>query len=97
MTPSDYRAGGAAEMKIRFAIGECSLGSILVAQSARGICAILLGDDSEALARELQDRFPRADLVGGDERFERLVARVVGFGSSQACTRRIGSFAAASS
>ncbi|HXN23816.1 MAG TPA: bifunctional DNA-binding transcriptional regulator/O6-methylguanine-DNA methyltransferase Ada [Candidatus Dormibacteraeota bacterium] len=78
MTPSDYRAGG-ANTEMRFAIGECSLGSILVATSERGVCAILLGDDPDALARQLQDQFPRATLVGGDQKFERLVAEVVGF------------------
>lgn len=78
MTPSSYRAGG-ADSEIRFAIGECSLGSILVAQSERGVCAILLGDDPDALARDLQDRFPRATLVGGDHAYEQLVAQVVGF------------------
>jgi len=66
-------------MSIRFAIGECSLGAILVAASQRGVCAILLGDDPDALARDLQERFPRAELIGGDVGFERLVARVVGF------------------
>lgn len=78
MTPSSYRAGG-ADSEIRFAIGECSLGAILVAQSARGVCAILLGDDPDALARDLQDRFPKARLIGGDRDYERLVAQVVGF------------------
>jgi len=78
MTPTDYRAGG-ANAEIRFAVGECVLGSILVARSERGVCAIFMGDDPEALARELQDRFPRATLIGGDAGFERLVARVVGF------------------
>lgn len=78
MKPSEFRAGGAGQ-EIRFAVGECILGSILVAQSARGICAILLGDDPDALVRDLESRFPRADLIGGDERFERLVAQVVGF------------------
>ena len=78
MTPSDYRAGG-THAEIRFAVGECSIGSILVAQSTKGVCAILLGDDPDALVRELQDRFPRATLVGGDARFEKLVAKVVGF------------------
>jgi AraC family transcriptional regulator, regulatory protein of adaptative response / methylated-DNA-[protein]-cysteine methyltransferase len=78
MTPSNYRAGG-AETDIRFAVGECSLGSILVAQSDRGICAIFLGDDPNSLVRELQDQFPKANLIGGDAGFERLVARVVGF------------------
>jgi AraC family transcriptional regulator of adaptative response/methylated-DNA-[protein]-cysteine methyltransferase len=78
MTPTTYRAGG-ANAEIRFAVGECTLGSILVARSERGVCAILLGDDPDALARDLQDRFPRATLIGGDAEFERLVSQVVGF------------------
>ena len=78
MTPSRYRAGGAST-EIRFAIGECSCGSILVAASERGVCAIFLGDDPDVLARDLQDRFPRADLVGDDKAFEKIVAKVVGF------------------
>jgi len=77
MTPTSYRAGG-ANARIRFAIGECSLGSILVAASERGVCAIFLGDDPDALARELQDRFPRAELIGGEPGFEQLVSRAVG-------------------
>jgi AraC family transcriptional regulator of adaptative response/methylated-DNA-[protein]-cysteine methyltransferase len=77
MTPSRYRAGG-VRTEIRFAVGECSLGSILVAASDRGVVSILLGDDPELLVRDLQDRFPRAELIGGDAEFERLVARVVG-------------------
>ena len=78
MTASRYRAGG-AQTTIRFAVGECSLGSILVAQSDRGICAILMGDDPDALVRDLQDTFPKAELIGGDAGFEDLVAKVVGF------------------
>lgn len=77
MTPARYRAGG-PDTGIRFAIGQCSLGAILVAASERGVCAILMGDDPGQLARDLQDRFPRANLMGGDARFEKLVARVVG-------------------
>src|SRR5258708_37668607 len=71
MTPSNYRAGG-SQTNIRFAVGECSLGSILVAQSDRGICAILLGDDPDSLARDLQDQFPQANLIGGNASFEQL-------------------------
>jgi AraC family transcriptional regulator of adaptative response/methylated-DNA-[protein]-cysteine methyltransferase len=78
MTPTEYRAGG-ADTEIRFAVGECSLGSILVAQSPRGVCAILMGDDPDELARNLQDRFPHARLIGGDAEFEQLIAKVVGF------------------
>lgn len=76
MTPTDYRAGG-TNTEIRFAVGTCSLGSILVAASGRGVCAILMGDDPDALVRDLQDRFPQATLVGGDAGFEATVATVV--------------------
>lgn len=78
MKPSNFREGG-LNTAIRFAVGECSLGAILVAATHRGVCAILLGDDPEALVRDLQDRFNRAQLIGGDKEFERLVAKVVGF------------------
>ncbi len=77
MAPARFRAGGQGET-IRFAIGQCSLGAILVAATATGICAILMGDDPEPLVRDLQDRFPRARLEGGDAGFEATVAQVVG-------------------
>ncbi|MBK5005486.1 bifunctional DNA-binding transcriptional regulator/O6-methylguanine-DNA methyltransferase Ada [Pseudomonas sp. S32] len=78
MRPGQFRAGGAGA-SIRFAIGQCSLGAILVAQSAKGICAILLGDDPQALLHALEDQFPKAELIGGDHAYERVVAEVVGF------------------
>jgi AraC family transcriptional regulator of adaptative response/methylated-DNA-[protein]-cysteine methyltransferase len=78
MTPTSYRAGG-ANTDIRFAIGECALGSILVAATGRGVCAIFLGDDPDKLARNLQDIFPRANLIGADAGFEQIVAKVVGY------------------
>jgi AraC family transcriptional regulator of adaptative response/methylated-DNA-[protein]-cysteine methyltransferase len=77
MTPAIFRAGG-ANTQIRFAVGACSLGAILVAASARGVCAILMGDDPDALVRDLQDRFPLAEFFGADAGFDRLVAKVVG-------------------
>ncbi|WBO21347.1 bifunctional DNA-binding transcriptional regulator/O6-methylguanine-DNA methyltransferase Ada [Sphingomonas abietis] len=77
MTPTRYKAGGRDE-EICFAIAQCSLGAILVASSAKGVVSILLGDDANALAEDLQDRFPQAHLVGGDADYDRLVARVVG-------------------
>jgi len=68
-----------APPSIRFAVGACSLGAILVAQSEQGLCAILLGDAPEALVQDLQDRFPRAELIGGDGDFEQVMATVIGF------------------
>ena len=78
MKPGDYRAAG-QNNDIRFAVGQCSLGAILVAQSERGVCAILLGDDPHQLVCDLQDKFRRANLIGADHQFEQLIARVVGF------------------
>jgi AraC family transcriptional regulator of adaptative response/methylated-DNA-[protein]-cysteine methyltransferase len=78
MRPSEYRKGGTGNT-IRFAIAACSLGSILVAASQKGICAIALGDDPEVLARNLQDQFLKAELVGGDDEFEKWIARVISF------------------
>ena len=78
MTPSQYRGGGANE-EIKFAVGQTSLGAILVASSTKGVAAILLGDDPDELVRNLQDRFPRARLIGADRDYEALIARVVGF------------------
>jgi len=77
MAPSRYRAGGAGEV-LRFAVGQADLGAVLVASSATGVAAILLGEDPQALVRQMQDRFPRAHLVGADAAYEALVAQVVG-------------------
>lgn len=78
MRPTDYRSSGRGTA-IRFAVAQCSLGSLLVAASDKGVCSILLGDDPDALVRDLQDRFRHAELIGGDREFERWVAKVVGF------------------
>lgn len=78
MTAKAWKAGGKGA-RIFFAIGACSLGDILVAQSEKGICAILMGNDPEKLLHDLQDKFPQADLIGCDGEFEQLVAQVVGF------------------
>jgi AraC family transcriptional regulator, regulatory protein of adaptative response / methylated-DNA-[protein]-cysteine methyltransferase len=77
MTPTSFRAGG-ANTEIHFAIGECSLGAILVAQSERGVCAILMGDDPHRLVQEVQDQFPKANLIGDETRYADLVAKVIG-------------------
>ena len=78
MTPTAFRRGGDGAT-IRFAVGQSALGSILVAATDKGVCAISIGDDPDALLRDLEDRFPKARLVGGDDSFEALVAKVVGF------------------
>ena len=76
MKPSSRHRAGAGE-RIRFAVGKCSLGQVLVAATEHGVCDIALGDDPEVLLQAFQDRFRHAELVGGDAGFEALVARVV--------------------
>ena len=71
MTPSDFRKGGVGTT-IRFAVGECSLGSVLVAASQKGVCAIFLGDDPDSLVKDLHRRFPRAELIAGDRGFDQI-------------------------
>lgn len=78
MTPSQFRRG-APDAEIKFAVGECSLGVVLVAASEMGVCAILFGDDAESLRNDLKKQFPRARLVGGDEAFEALTTKVIDF------------------
>jgi AraC family transcriptional regulator of adaptative response/methylated-DNA-[protein]-cysteine methyltransferase len=77
MTPTKFRDGG-ADTSIRFAIAECSLGSVLVAKSERGVCAVLMGDEPLQLVRDLQDQFPKADLIGANGDYEDMVAKVIG-------------------
>ena len=64
--------------QIRYAIGACSLGAILVATTSGGICAILLGDDPHALATDLQRRFPQARLSVAASELDSVVARTAG-------------------
>jgi AraC family transcriptional regulator of adaptative response/methylated-DNA-[protein]-cysteine methyltransferase len=78
MTPKSYHEGGTGEV-IRFAVGDCSLGSILAASSVKGVCAILMGDDPQALISDLNDRFPNAEIIAGDRDYERVIAQVIAF------------------
>ncbi len=77
MTPKTYRAGGANE-QLHFAVGDTSLGAILVASSAKGVVCVTLGDEPEQLIRDLQERFPAASLIGADADYERVAAQLVG-------------------
>ena len=78
MTPTAFRKGGVGAT-IRFAIARSSLGSILVAATDKGVCAISIGNKPDELLRDLEDTFPKAQLIGGDDGFDALVAKVVGF------------------
>ncbi|CAB3830728.1 MAG: bifunctional transcriptional activator/DNA repair enzyme AdaA [Achromobacter pulmonis] len=78
MTPTAFRKDGEG-VEIRFAVGQCTLGALLVAASDTGICEIALHEDPEQLVRNLQDRFKAARLIGADREFEQWMAAVVGF------------------
>jgi AraC family transcriptional regulator, regulatory protein of adaptative response / methylated-DNA-[protein]-cysteine methyltransferase len=76
MTPRQFRAGG-LNAEIKFAVGESSLGLVLVAASAKGVCAIFFGNDAESLTRDLEKQFPRASIVKDNREFEALLADVI--------------------
>ena len=76
MTRRQFRSGG-ADNTIRFSFADCSLGTVLVAASQSGVCAVFFGDTHDALRRDLEKQFPRAQFVRGDADFEALTAKVI--------------------
>jgi AraC family transcriptional regulator of adaptative response/methylated-DNA-[protein]-cysteine methyltransferase len=76
MKPSTFRSGGQGE-RVRLAVTSSSLGSVLVAATDRGICAIELGDDPDLLVHIVGERFPHAELADDDPDLVELVAAVV--------------------
>ena len=79
MAPRTFRDGGTAE-QLTYAVAPCSLGHVLVAASAKGVCAIILGDRPDELTEALQTLFPRATFNEGDDWFGDTTAAVVCFG-----------------
>lgn len=79
MNNPSIQPSSAANSQIRFSIVECSLGSLLVAISERGVCAIALADNPESLAHDLLDKFPQAKLIDVDPDLEQVIAKVVCF------------------
>jgi len=65
--------------QIHFGIGDTSLGLVLVAVSAKGVCSILIGAASATLARDLQRRFPDAELIRDDAKLRGALADVRAF------------------
>lgn len=76
MAPSKLARGADGEI-IRFDTAECRLGRILVASTARGLCAVLLGDSDDALTTELTRRFPRAERLRAGRDFTATLESVV--------------------
>ncbi len=66
MTPGAYRRRGRG-LRIAFAVAPCALGLVLVAATARGVCAVYLGDDAEALEAELRAEFAAAAAIERDD------------------------------
>lgn len=70
-------AGGTAAATIRYAFGRSTLGQVLVARSAAGICALLIGSDREKLTADLRRHFPGAELADMDRGLGEDIAAVV--------------------
>ena len=77
MTPAAYRRGGAG-MRIEYTIVDSPFGKLLVGATERGVCAVALGDSSEALVTALRADFPRADIERGDDAHRDWVEEIVG-------------------
>ncbi len=78
MSPSDYKAGGRGQT-IWYALADSVVGRVLIAGTARGICAIFIGASDDALLDELYARFPRARLVAANDAMCDWVAQTVAF------------------
>jgi AraC family transcriptional regulator of adaptative response/methylated-DNA-[protein]-cysteine methyltransferase len=78
MTPATYRRGGRG-MEIRYTVVACALGRLLVAATARGICAVALGDADGSLAAALGAEYPAARIERGDGGFDGWVEAIVGY------------------
>jgi AraC family transcriptional regulator of adaptative response/methylated-DNA-[protein]-cysteine methyltransferase len=64
---------------LSYAIGECALGRVLVARSANGVCAILIGADHDELEADLVARFPHAILVANEALVHDDLVKVIRF------------------
>lgn len=76
MRPSEYRRGG-EQLRIAHAVVPSPLGLVLVAASAKGVCAVFLGEDAAQLQLALQQAFPRASLVAGGADFAGWLQQVL--------------------
>lgn len=88
MTPTSFQQRGAGET-IRFSVGACTLGQVLVASTTRGVCAVTLGDDAEALVLDLQRRFAKAVIVGADCAHDAVAAVVLAIVDGEAPGSRL--------
>ncbi len=76
MAPKSFRAGGRGE-RIAHIIAQSSLGLVLMAFSAKGLCAVLLGEDRDELRADLRRRFAQAEHVEGDDELAAFAAEVI--------------------
>lgn len=72
MMPTSFRSGGVGT-RIHHHVARCSMGPVLVAEADRGVCAVLLGEDTNTLVRRLREWFPNAQLSAADRMFVDLV------------------------
>jgi O-6-methylguanine DNA methyltransferase len=64
---------------IVFSIGDGALGQVLVARTADGVCAILIGSDGEELENDLAVRFPGSRRIWNHASVREDLAKVLRF------------------
>ncbi len=78
MTPNAFRKGG-VNIAIKVTTASCAHGLVLVGATDKGICSILLGEDRDMLIADFVRRFPKAQVIAGDENFNAVVAEIIRF------------------
>ena len=76
MKPSEYRRG-AVGISIRFLVEKSILGWVLIAATAKGICAIEFGDSPDILENRLRERFSKAVIMDNDDVFKTRVKQIL--------------------
>jgi AraC family transcriptional regulator of adaptative response/methylated-DNA-[protein]-cysteine methyltransferase len=76
MTPAIYKKGG-KDMKIEYAIADCDLGKLLIAKTAKGICAVTFGDDQKTLFDNLEKEFSKAEITENDAELKNYVEAIL--------------------
>ena len=88
MTPGAYRRRGVG-VTVHYTIVPVSLGLLLVAVTARGICGVSLGDSEESLVAALRAELPAAELVRASDSRDRLVDAVVAHVEGEASSEEL--------
>lgn len=76
MTPKTYARKG-KNMTINYTITDCGLGKLLVARTAKGVCAVTFGDDEKTLKDNLFSEYERAEITENNANLKDYVKAIL--------------------